>query len=191
MSHRRSNKRQPAGQGPGLTSRPQTGGRSIHTVSLLLLLGVVFVVALLMVVSLVGFVLKPDRAVRAGPMYVTLTLTTGAALLMLIMALNASYLPFVSRQRAPNAYLIMSAMGVTGVVTGLLTVGRAASPFVIRLALGSIALMFITRQNARLARAREAARARQTGPPAPGAQRPATRAQQHSRSRQRRGGRKQ
>jgi hypothetical protein len=140
-------------------------------------------VALLMVVSLVGFVLKPDPAVKAGPMYVTLALTTGAALLMLIMALNASFLPFMSRARAPNVYLVMSAMGVTGVVTGLLTVGRAASPFVTRLALGSIALMFITRQNARLARAREAARAEQ-------ARQPARHAQPRPRSRQRRGGRK-
>jgi len=74
------------------------------------LVSVVFVVALLMVVSLVEFMLKPDPAVRAGPMYVTLTLTTGAAMLMLVLALNASFLPFLSRERAPNVQLVMWAM---------------------------------------------------------------------------------
>jgi hypothetical protein len=155
----------------------------MRTSSLLLLVCVVFIVALLMVVSLVEFVLKPDPAVRAGPMYVTLTLTTGAALLMLIMALNASFLPFMSRERAPNVHLVMWAMGVTGIVTGLLTLGRAAGPFVTRLVLGGIAFGFITIQSTRLARARETAPA---GPPAP----PAARARPRTSSRQRRGGRK-
>jgi len=183
MSSSGSNKRQPAGQGPGGTSRSQTGGRSIHTISLLILVGVVFIVALLMVVSLVGFVVEPDPAVKAGPMYVTLALTTGAALLMLIMALNASFLPFVSRGRARDLQLVMWVMGVTGIVTGLLTVGREASPFVTRLVLGSLAFMFITVQNARLAQARAAARAGQAGPPT-------SQAQPRPRSRQRRAGRK-
>jgi len=183
MSRSRSNKRQPAGQGPGGTSRPQTGSRSIHTVSLLLLVGVVFIVALMMVVSLVGFVLKPDPAVKAGPMYVTLALTTGAALLMLFLALNASFLPFMSRGRARDLQLVMWAMSVTGIVTGLLTVGREASPFVTRLVLGSVAFMFITVQNARLARARAAAPVGTAGPPGP-------RALPRPRSQQRRGGRK-
>jgi len=184
MSRSRSNKPQPAGQGPSRTSRPKTGARSIRTGSLLLLVGVVFIVALMMVVSLVGFVLKPDPAVKAGPMYVTLTLTTGAALLMLLVALNASFLPFMSRQRARDVQLVMWAMGVTGVVTGVLTLGGAVSSFVTRFVLASVAFMFITVQNARLARAREAAPARQAGPPAP-------QAQPRPRSRQRRGGRKQ
>jgi len=183
MSRSRSNERQPAGQGPGPTSRPQTGARAIRSVSLLILVGVVFIVALLMVVSLVGFVLKPDPAVKAGPMYLTLTLTTGAALLMLFVALNASFLPFMSRQRARDVQLVMWAMGVTGIVTGLLTVGREASPLVTRLVLGSVAFMFIMLQEARLTRARAAAPAGQAKPPAP-------QAQPHPRSRQRRAGRK-
>ena len=155
----------------------------MRTGTLLLLVCVVFIVALLMVFSLVGFVLKPDPAVKAGPMYVTLTLTTGAALLMLILALNASFLPSMSRQRARDMQLVMGAMGVTGIVTGLLTVGAAASPFVMRLVVGSIAFMFITVQNARLARAHAAAPAGQAGPPAP-------QARPRPRSRQRRAGRK-
>jgi hypothetical protein len=184
MSRNKSNKRRTRGQGPGRTSRPRTGARSIRAGSLLMLLCVVFIVALLMVVSLVGFVLKPDPAVKAGPMYVTLALTTGAALLMLIMALNASFLPIVSRERVRDVHLVMWAMAGTGIVTGLLTVGREASPFVTRLVLGSIAFMFITLQDARLARARAraAAPAGQAKPPAPQAQRP--------RGRKRRGGRK-
>ena len=96
MSSSTSDKRRPAGQGRGQTSPPRPGARWIRSGILLALVGVVFVVALLMVVSLVGFVLDPDPAVRAAPMYVTLALTTGAALLMLFLALNASFLPFVS-----------------------------------------------------------------------------------------------
>jgi len=76
----------------------------MRTTSLLILVLVDFIVALLMVASFVGFVLKPDPTVRATPMLVTLTLTTGAALLMFTMALNASFLPFVSRQRAVNVH---------------------------------------------------------------------------------------
>jgi hypothetical protein len=183
MSRSTSNKRQPAGQGPGKASRPKTGSPFIRNLSLLLLVGVVFLMALLMVVSLVGFVFEPDPAVQAGPMYVTLILTTGAMLLMVFIALNASFLPFMSRQRARDVQLVMWAMGVTGIVTGLLTVGRVASPFVTRLVLGSIAFMFITVQNARLARARAAARAGQADPTAP-------QEQPRPRSRQRRAGRK-
>ena len=183
MSGGRSNKRQPAGQGPGQISRPKAGPRAIRTVSLLILVGVVFVVALLMIISLVGFVLEPDPAVKAGPMYVTLALTTGAALLMLFLALNASFLPLMSRQRARDLQLVMWAMGVTGIVTGVLALGEEASPFVTRFVLGSVAFMFIVLQDARLARARAAARAGQTGPPAP-------QAQPRPPSRQRRAGRK-
>ena len=154
----------------------------MRSVSLLVLVFVVFIVAMLMVVSLVGFVVKPDPAVRAGPMYVTLALTTGAAMLMLVLALNAAYLPFLSRQRVADLQLVMLAMAVTGVVTGLLTVGGAANSYVMRLIIGGIAFVFITMQNARLARAREAAPAGQADQPAPQARR--------SRGRQRRGGRK-
>jgi hypothetical protein len=190
MSRGRSNKRPPAWQGPGRTSPPRTGARSIRTTSLLLLVCVVFVVALLMVVSFVEFVLKPDPTVKAVPMYVTLTLTTGAALLMFVMALNASFLPFISRERAPNVHLVMWAMGVTGIVTGLLTLGRAASPFVTRLVLGGIAFTFITMQNARLARARAAQSGQRAAQPAEHAAPPAPRPERRSRARQRRGGRK-
>jgi hypothetical protein len=160
-----------------------TGAPSIRRVSLLILVGVVFVVAVLMVISLVGFALKPNPAVKAGPMYVTLILTTGAALLMLFVALDASFLPFMSRQRARDLQLVMTAMGVTGVVTGLLTLGGEVSFIVARLVLSSIAFMFITVQNVRLARARAAAPVGQAAPPA-------TQGQPRARGQQRRGGRK-
>ena len=183
MGRNRSNNHQPAGQSSGRTARPGASARPIRTVTLFLLVGVVFIVAVQMIVSCVGFVLDPDPAVKAGPMYVTLVLTTGAAVLMFMMALNASFLPFVSRRQAPNVYLVMGAMGITGVVTGLLTVGGEAGTFAARLVLGAIALTFITVQNTRLARAREASPAGQAGPPAP-------RAKPRPQSRQRRGGRK-
>ncbi len=157
----------------------------MSTLSTLLLVAVIFIVALLMVRSLVSFVLDPDPTVKAGPMYVTLALTTGSALLMLLMALNASFLPILPRRRTPDVYLVTAAMGITGVVTGLLTVGEAASAFVTRLVLASMALMFIALQDARRARARAAAAAGQPAQPAPATQAPA-----RPSSRQRRGGRK-
>ena len=168
---------------PSRTSGAKTGAQSIRSISLLLLVGVVFIVALLMVVSLIGFVLDPDPELKAGPMYVTLILTTGASLLMLFAALNASVLPFMSRQRARDVHLVMTAMGITGIVTGVLTLGGAVSFVVTRLVLASIAFMFIMVQNARLARVREAAPVRQKG-------QPASKGQPRARSQQRRGGRK-
>ena len=183
MSRSSSNKRQPAGQDRGRPSPPGKGAQSVRSLSLLLLVGVVFIVATLMVISLVGFVLEPDPAVKAGPMYVTLILTTGAALLMLFVALNASYLPFMSPQRSRDTQLVMTAMGVTGVVTGLLTLGGAVSFIVARLVMASLAFMFISLQNARLTRARATAAGGQAG-------QPASQGQPRTRSQQRRGGRK-
>ena len=168
---------------PSRSSGAKTGAQSVASISLLLLVAVVFIVALLMVVSLIGFVLDPDPELKAGPMYVTLILTTGASLLMLFAALNASVLPFMSRQRARDVHLVMTAMGITGIVTGVLTLGGAVSFVVTRLVLASIAFMFIMVQNARLARVREAAPVRQKG-------QPASKGQPRARSQQRRGGRK-
>lgn len=185
MSRNTSDKRQPGRTGAGRTSPPKARPGTIGTGTLVLLVCAVFIMALLMVVSSVRFVANPDPAVKAGPMYVTLALTTGAAMLMLVMALNASFLPFTTRQRAANVHLVMWAMGITGVVTGLLTVGQAASPLVTRLVLAGIAFAFITRQNGRRARARARALASagQAGPPA-------RQTQVRAGSRQRRGGRK-
>jgi hypothetical protein len=171
------------GRSTGGASRTATGGRSIRTGSLFFLVVVVGIVALMMALSLVGFVVKPDPAVRAGPMYVTLALITGASLLMLILALNATFLPLMSRRQVPNFQLVMWAMGVTGVVTGLLTLGGAAGPYVTRLVVASLAFAFITIQEARLARAGAATPVRPDD-------RPAARPQPHPRARQRRGGRK-
>jgi hypothetical protein len=181
MSRSTSSRRSQGGQ--GRTTRPAAGGRSIRTSSLVILVGVVFVVALLMVGSLVGFIHRPDPAVKAGPMYFTLAFTTGATLLMLFLALNASFFRVMSPQRTPSVQLVMWAMGGTGIVTGLLTVGKAASPVVMRFLLATIAYAFITIQQSRLARARRTA-------PAGQPDQPAARAQQRPRSRQRRGGRK-
>ena len=183
MSRSSSNERQPAGQGRGQTPVPGRGTGSIRTGTLAVLVCVVLIVALLMIAELARFVLHPDPAVKAGPMYVILTLATIAAMLMLILTLNASFLPFMSRQRAANMGLVMWATGITAVVTGVLTVGQAAGSMVERFCVGGLAFVFITRQNARLARARATAPAGPVGSPAGQKQvRPG--------SRQRRGGRK-
>lgn len=151
--------------------------------TLLVLVGVDVVVALTMVVSLAGFVLAPDPAVKAGAMYVTLGLITGASLLMAFMALNASFLPFLTRDQAPSVGLVMWAMAGTGVVTGMLTLGGAVNSVVMRLGIGIIAYLFISIQNTRLAKARAAASDGRAAAAAP-------QTQQTPRSRQRRGGRK-
>lgn len=197
MSRSKSSRRQPAGRGRGQASRSRPRGQSIRTLSTSLLVGVVAIVAVLMVMSFAGFAAKPDPAIKAGPMYVTLALTTGAALLMLFVAVNATLWPVISRIQARNVHLVMWTMGIVGIVTGVLTVGRPVSPFVQRLVIASIALVFIVLQDARLAKARAAAAAgggqgqgaaaKQHGPgrqakPNMQARRPA--------SRQRRGGRK-
>jgi hypothetical protein len=196
MSSNRSHVQQSGRRGAAGATRPKPGARPIGTGSLMLLVGVVVIVALSSVGAFVGFVLKPNPAVRAVPMYVTLTLTTGAALLMVVAALNASFWPMMKPTQMPSLYLVMGAMGITGVVTGLLTVGQPAKAIAIRLVLGAIALVFITVRQLRLARARAAALPGHAVAPAGPASQPARSANppasrvRHPRSRQRRGGRK-
>ncbi len=172
----------------GPTGRPTPAAKTVRSISLLLLVGVVFIVAVSIVISSIGFVLHPDPNVKAGAMYVTLTLSTGCALLMLVMAFNASYFPLISRRRAPDVYLVLAAMGITGVVTGLLTVGNDFTSYATRLVLGAMALTFVIIQNTRLEKAQQSGVFPQAGKPGPG-QRPLT-GPQPTKSRQRRGGRK-
>jgi hypothetical protein len=175
------NKRQPAGPGPG--AAPPPGAQSARRVSLFLLVFVDFVVAVMMVVTAVRFVVSPDPAIKAGPMYVVLALTTGAALLMFVMALNASFVPLMTPMHARDVRLVMWTMAATGVVTGMLTLGTAVQGIVVRLFAGVLAFVFITVQEARLDKAR---RSGQLGAAAPSAQKAAT----PPKARQRRGGKK-
>ncbi len=87
-------------------------------------------------------------------MYVVLALTTGAALLMFVMALNASFVPLMTPQRARDVRLVMWTMGATGVVTGVLTLGAEVEAIVMRLFVGVLAFVFIRVQEARLEKAR-------------------------------------
>jgi hypothetical protein len=183
VSSRRSDDRPRSTPGGAAPPGVPPHARSIRTGTLFLLVLVVAVVALMMVYSLLAFVVRPDPAVKAGPMYVTLILTTIAALLMFVLALNSSYLRLMSRTQVPNVQLVMWATGITGIVTGLLTLGRDASPIVMRLVVAGVASAFITVQDARLARARAAA-------PRPAADGAASARSSRPRGRQRRGGRK-
>jgi len=165
--------------------RSAGGARSIRKGSLLLLVAVVGVVAAMTLASLAGFIRRPDPTVKAGPMYVTLTLTSISTLLMLVMALSVTYARIVPRRQSANVQLVMWATGLTGLITGLLTLGKDASPIVTRFVFASLAYVFIMLQDARLARAR-------TGAPGPaGAEtHPAATPARYRRTRQRRGGRK-
>ena len=162
-------------------SKPSPAARGIRSVSLLSLVLVNLVIALTMVVSLFSFVFAPDPDVKAGPMYVTLVLTTGAALLMFFLGLNASFLPFLSRQRARDVRLVTWTMAGTGVVTGVLTLGGAVQSIVARLFCAGLAFFFIRMQEVRIERARRSATA--------GVAAPSSDAQPRPKSRQRRGGR--
>lgn len=183
MNRGTSTRRPSSGGGRG--SRPPSGAatRAVRGGTQLALVLVDFLAAALLVGSSVSFVVKPDPAVEAGPMYVTLALTTISALLMLALAVNASFFPFLTRTQARDVRLVMLATGVTGIATGVLTVGTAAQSVVTILFVGAIAYVFIWTQEARLERAY---RTGQLPEAAPRREAPKPRA----RNRQRRGGRK-
>lgn len=159
----------------------------MRTFTLFMLVGIDVIVAVLMIGSSALFVLRPDPAVKAGPMYVTLALTTIASVLMAYLAVNATFLPMLTRMQRANVSLVMWAMGATGIVTGMLTLGGAVSSVAMRLLVGSLAYIFITVQHSRIERARAAAAAAPAGGPAPQAAQAKPAA---PKSRQRRGGRK-
>ncbi len=178
-----SNNRQPDGRGTEPAPRPGAAPRSMRSASLFLLVLVDFVVAVMMVLESARFINNPDPAVKAGPMYVVLALVTGCALLMFLMALNASFVPLMTAQRARDIRLIMWTMGATGIVTGALTLGAEVEGIVMRLFVGVLAFAFIRVQEARLDKAR---RSGQLGQVAPAGQKKAP----PPKARQRRGGKK-
>ena len=178
-----SNNRQPGGRDTQPAPRPGAAPRTMRRASLFLLVLVDFIVAAAMVVESALFVSSPDPAVKAGPMYVVLALTTGCALLMFVLALNASFVPLMTPQRARDLRLVMWTMGATGILTGVLTLGAEVEGIVMRLFIGVLAFVFIRVQEARLDRAR---RSGQLGRVAPAGQKKAP----PPKARQRRGGKK-
>lgn len=183
-------KKQVSKKGRGSNARPVNRENSMRSATLFLLVGADAIVAVTLLGSLFGFLLRPDPAVKAVPMLVTLFLTTAAALLMTLLAVNATYYPVLSRAQRANLSLVMWTMGATGVVTGLLTLGGAVSSIVMRLMVGSLAYFFIAFQRSRIERMRAAAAAGRSAAPAGRAPAPASKAQASVKSRQRRGGRK-
>ena len=177
------NNRPPDGRGTQPAPRPGAAPRTMRSASLFLLVLVDFVVAVMMVLESARFVNSPDPAVKAGPMYVVLALTTGCAVLMFVMALNASFVPMMRSQRARDLRLVMWTMGATGIVTGVLTLGTEVEGIVMRLFVGALAFAFIRIQEARLDKAR---RSGQLGRVAPAGEKKAP----QSKARQRRGGKK-
>ena len=155
----------------------------MRSASLFLLVLVDFVIAVLMVITTARFVSSPDPGIKAGPMYVVLALTTGAAVLMFVMALNASFVPLMTPEHARDLRLVMWTMAATGVVTGMLTLGTAVQGIVMRLFFGVLAFVFIRVQEARLEKIR---RSGQSAATAPYAQKAAA----QPKARQRRGGRR-
>jgi hypothetical protein len=157
----------------------------MRTMTLTMLVGVDVIVAVLMLSSVVVFAVHPDPAVKAGPMFVVLALMTVASVIMALLALNATYLPVLSRAQAANFSLVMWTMAATGTVTGLLTLGSTVNSLVMRLFIGSLAYAFIWMQHMRIARARTAQTVAPSGQGPTGGP-----SQTNTRSRQRRGGRK-
>jgi hypothetical protein len=161
----------------------RAGHGTMRSGTLILLVLADFIVAVMMVVESARFVVSPDPGVKAGAMYVVLALTTGCALLMFVLALNASFVPLMTSQRARDVRLVMWTMGATGILTGVLTLGEEVQGIVMRLFVGAIAFVFIRVQEARLERARRSGAL----PPAESAE---PQAGQRPKARQRRGGRK-
>jgi len=179
-----SNRRQPAGQRGKPAPPSRVGHTRMRSGTLYLLVLVDFIVAVMMVYTSAQFIVDPDPTVEAGPMYVVLALTTGAALLMFFMALNASFLPLVTPEGARNVRLVMWTMGATGVITGVLTLGADVETIVMRLFVAALAFIFIRVQESRLERARR------RGVLEPGTTAQEAPAPPRPKARQRRGGRK-
>ncbi len=180
----------PANGGSLLTTRPTKSAQSMRTTTLTLLVVVVVVIAVTMVGSAVRFVLAPDPAVKAGPMYIVLALMAVASLLMALLAVNTTFFRILTRRQVADVNLVMWTTAVTGTITGILTLGGAVNSLVMRLLVGTTAYAFIWMQSARLAKAR-AAQASGGAPAAPGRAPAAPQpAQPAAKSRQRRGGRK-
>jgi hypothetical protein len=178
-----SKNRPAAGPGPQLGARPGSGPWTTRSLTLLMLVIVDFVVAVMMVFLAGRFVVSPDPAVKAGPMYVVLALTTGAAVLMFVLALNSSFVALMTPQRARDMRLVMWSMGATGVVTGMLTLGGAVQGIVMRLFVGVLAFVFISVQEARWERMRRNPPLQEAAPAGPKKAPP-------PKARQRRGGKK-
>ena len=136
----------------------------MRSASLFLLVLVDFVVAVLMVITAVRFVVSPDPAIKAGPMYVVLALTTGSALLMFVMALNASFVPLMTPMHARDVRLVMWTMAATGVVTGMLTLGTAVQGIVLRLFVGGPCLRLHQSAGGASGKARRTGRLGRTAP---------------------------
>ena len=182
----------PARSGNLLTTNPTQAAKGVRNTTLLLLVLVVVVIAVTMVGSSVRFVLAPDPAVKAGPMYVVLAFMTVSSLLMALLAVNTTYYPMLRRRQVNDVSLVMWTMAAVGTVVGVLSLGGAVSSLVMRLFVGGMAYVFIWMQASRIEKARAAQAAGRGGAPA---RRPAAASAQQAprtggKSRQRRGGRK-
>lgn len=177
------------GGGP-LTTRPTPAARSMRTTTLALLVIIDVVVAATMVGSAVRFVLAPDPAVKAVPMYVVLALVTTASLLMALLAVHSTFYPLLRGRQVADITLVMWTMAITGTLTGILTLGGAVNSLVMRLLIGCMAYAFIWMQSSRLAKARKTQAAGRQ-PTAPAGKPPAPRlGRPKAKAKQRRGGRK-
>ena len=182
----------PAQSGNLLTTNPSKTAKGVRSTTLLLLVVVVVVIAATMVGSAVRFVLAPDPAVKAGPMYIVLAFMTVSSLLMALLAVNTTYYPMLRRRQANDVSLVMWTMAAVGTVVGILTLGGAVNSLVMRLFVGGMAYVFIWTQASRIEKARAAQAAGRAAAPAGRAATAATPqpSRPRGKSRQRRGGRK-
>ncbi len=173
-------------------SRPGATPRAIRSGTLFALVLVQFLAAAYLVIRAFLFIVNPDPAVKAGPMYVTLGLCTVAAVLMLATGVNASFFRFMTRQQERDMRLVMLTAGATGIAVGVLSVGNAAQPVVMALFISALAFVFIWMQEARIDRAQRVGPQKAGLPPRAARSEPddAGTKTRTSKSRQRRGGRK-
>jgi len=201
VSRQQTGRGDPTPHGPALgTPRPSD---SIRRSSLFLLDITVGVVAFLLLRSFLVFILAPTHPARFPQLAVALGLMTAGVMLMLLLSLNASFFRVMTRRTAAQLALVAWVAALSGVVLGVAMGGDTAVRYAGYVVLGGLAFVFITTQDARIAKAR--AHAAAAGPDS-GEQGPQTTAGRRGsgggsgrqdqptarkvRSRQRRGGRR-
>ena len=178
---------------------PRRPGDSIRVSSLFLLDITVGVVAFLLLRGFVLFLRVPVHPARYPQLAVALGLMTVGVMLMLLVSLNASFFRVMSRRTAASLSLVAWVAAVSGVVLGVGMGGSTATKYAGYVVVGGLAFVFITTQDARIAKARARSAPTGQGSPdtpdtqagsAPGGQRQRAPQPPRPRSRQRRGGRK-
>ena len=180
------------GNGRVPASRPRQQD-SVRRFTLFLLDATVVVITFLLLRAFLLYVRAPVHPARFAELAAALGLMTAAAMLMLLLSLNASFFPVLKRRTAALLTAVAWTTAVGGVVLSVGLGGGTATRYAGYLVVGALAFVFITVQEARIAKARaQGAPGQQPDRPSSGRSQTAAPAatKPRVRSKQRRGGRK-